>query len=390
MLKLQIAILSVFLTPILIGSGLSPILPELAIYIGKDGEFFAKMFLTLPSLVVVPFLFVASILPFYFNKKSLMLLGLLLYIISGIGGLFFSYDKFSILAFRFIGGVGAGLVVPYSTSLFVDYFNGPKRDKMIGYGGVLQYVGGISILIMSGYLAHISWRLSFLVFSIAFIPLILLYKFLPSESNSNLKHKYPMYFSFVLRREVWLLCFYYFLSMTLLFMYFSNISFVIKYNNLGGPVVSSYAQSLFMLAGIVSNILMPILKKYSILLLYAIQYGFVAIGFITISVFVSSIWGIFIGSIFLGLGFGSLGNAIIANLSEYTSKINRIGSLAVFFSAMYMGQFLSPIFGSVFRNILHLKNADTIFLFNGGLLFVVSLFLFIKYLKSKILKCEGV
>jgi MFS family permease len=211
--KLKAGILSIFLTPILIGSGLSPILPDVAKFVGEDGAFLSKLFLTLPSLAVIPFLFLSSILTFYFKKRNLVIVGLLLYIFSGIGCMV-SFNIYWLMFFRVMLGIGAGFVVPYSNSLFADYFIPNKRFKMISYAGVLTFFGGIIILILAGVLSQIHWRLAFLVHFIALIPLWFLWRYVPHPTLNSV-HIYPVFFSFVLKPKVWFICFFYLLKLLL-------------------------------------------------------------------------------------------------------------------------------------------------------------------------------
>ncbi len=370
--KLKAGILSIFLTPILVGSGLSPILPDVAKFVGSDGAFLSKLFLTLPSLAVIPFLFLSSILTFYFKKRNLVIFGLLLYIISGLGCIL-SFNIFWLMFFRVMLGVGAGFVVPYSNSLFADYFVPNKRFKMISYAGVLTFVGGVVILLLAGLLSQLHWRLAFLVHFVAFIPLWFLWKYVPHPLLNSV-HTYPMLFSFVLKPKVWLICVFYFICMTLVFIYFSNISFLIVLNKLGGNLQSAYAQSLYMLFAVLSNFAMIPIKKISNDVLYLCQFTFICIAFLFLSFLNNYLYIIYVSSILLGLGFGSLGNGLVSRISELTSKVNRVGALVIFFSGLYLGQFVSPLF---FKYLLKIFAFDEN---NSYIVFLITAMIFLMFI----------
>ena len=86
---MEIAILLLALPNMLVSVAVSPIMNDLVLHFGKNGDFLAKFFLIIPSLVIVPFLLFSYAFVNYFSKKKLVMLGLIIYIVSGLGCLIF-------------------------------------------------------------------------------------------------------------------------------------------------------------------------------------------------------------------------------------------------------------------------------------------------------------
>lgn len=381
-MKLQLSLLSIFLTSLLSGSAVTPMLPAMAEHFHSIA--ITRIFLSLPSLVIIPFLFFSGTLEHFFSKKKLILFGLYLYVISGLISLFI--DNIWLLLFlRALTGVGAGFVIPYSASLVSDYFNGEQRDKVLGYTSVMVYSGGVFILLISGFLVSIYWKLCFLINLVALVPLYLITVNLPTVTYVYKMHKIPYILKIVFKRIVYQASAAYFFAILLVFSYFTNISFLITEQHLGGPGQSSIAQSVFMFAGALSNLLMNLVRKTnnSHLLLHSVQVSFMALGFFLLGLPADHIWWIYIGSFIIGIGYGSYGNTLVSTVSANTSRLNRVNALGFLLSSLYIGQFLSNFFVHMIMDYLNTNSYRVLFLVEGLVFILAALILVIVYNKKR-------
>ena len=376
----SISLLSIFITNLFAGSIVSPLLPSVSSSFPAGGTEFAQLFLTIPSLVVIPFLFFSSVFTKFTSKRKLIILGLCLYIISGIGCIF-SFNELSLIIFRSISGIGAGLVIPYGAALISDYYIGEKRDKILGYTGVIAYVAGVIFLTIMGFLAELYWKLGFLVFMFALIPIYLLLKYIKDVNKYRNIHIYPFKFTWTFRLPVWQCIIYYFFVMISVFLYFSELPFIIHENKLGGISNISLCQSIFMIAAIFPNFFMGYLKNKLDELFYFLQYFALAIGIFLLSLS-ASLNQLYLASVFIGLGLGSIGGSLIAIISDHTSSINRINALSIFTASMYFAQFLSHIIFNYIKKILSLTTSDGILLAISIIYLLVSFVIMYKYLKN--------
>ena len=63
-------------------------------------------------------------------------------------------------------GIGAGMVIPFSTGLVVDYFTGDYRVRQLGYSSSINNLTLVLATVVTGYLANVDWHLPFLVYTL--------------------------------------------------------------------------------------------------------------------------------------------------------------------------------------------------------------------------------
>lgn len=180
---LKPAILSVSLLTIMASAAVSPALAKISQAFPGVPQTAIKLILTLPSLAIIPFSLASGWLTARLKKRSILLVGLLLYTFGGVGGAF-ARNITELLLSRCILGAGIGLLMPLSTTLISDFFDGPARTRMMGLSGALTNVGGVIFLSASGWLACFSWRLSFAVYSLALVTLVLVARWLPEPPSA--------------------------------------------------------------------------------------------------------------------------------------------------------------------------------------------------------------
>src|SRR5699024_8653889 len=171
---LKPTIISIVMATVMAGAAISPALGLIAEQFSHVDEVWIKLVLTAPSLMVIPFSFVSSYLTRKISKRMIVLIGVAIYVVTGVGAQF-SQSIEVLLAFRFILGAGVGLVMPLSFTLISDHFEGEERATMMGYNTAFSNVGGIVTMLLAGYLAGFGWSVLFNVYWIGLIIFILVY-----------------------------------------------------------------------------------------------------------------------------------------------------------------------------------------------------------------------
>jgi MFS family permease len=180
---LKPAILSVSVLTIMASAAVAPALGKIRLAFPDANATLIKLVLTLPPLLIIPFSLLSGWLVYRVKKKALLITGLLIYVIAGCGG-GFARSITELLVIRAILGIGVGLIMPLSTTLVGDFFQGPARSKMMGLATSLQNLGGVIFQIAAGYLAVISWRYAFGVYSLALFILLLIMFWLPEPPRA--------------------------------------------------------------------------------------------------------------------------------------------------------------------------------------------------------------
>jgi MFS family permease len=374
------SLLSIYLTHLLTGVVMVPFLP----FIAEDfsnGLIVANIFMVIPFLVVIPFLFIAGFLSQKFRKRKLIMLGLSIYMFSALGCAL-SFNSYLFIFFRSLSGIGIGLVFPYASALISEYYVGEERNKILGLSGVVLYIGGSLSVVILGFLASIHWRLGFLIFLLAILPIYMLYKHLGDSNSDSYQSKFKWQYAWTFKIVVWICIVSYFFTILTVFIYFTELPFVIKYYKVGTVFDVSIAQSLFMMSAIIPNLFFANLKKYLGNGLFALQLFFLGMGFVLIACSHQTMILIYFGSISIGLGLGCVGNNYISIMQDYTSKLNRVNALSIYTAGMYLAQFISPLLLSYIKSLFHITKSSIILYGVGGVYFFVSLLIMIFIFKK--------
>ena len=177
---LVVSILSLSLLTVMAGAAVAPALGVIQEYFADSSPVLVQMIISIPAIFIV---ITNSIFPRLckkFGAKALTMIGLLLYTVGGcIAGVFSQIVL--VLIMRAFVGIGVGIIMPLSTGLLSFYFPPEKQAKLMGYSSAMNQMGGVVATLLSGVLATISWRLSFLVYLMGFFSIILCVIFVPND-----------------------------------------------------------------------------------------------------------------------------------------------------------------------------------------------------------------
>ena len=178
--NLTVTILSLSLLTVMAGAAVAPALGIIRAHFADVDQLLVQMIISIPALFIVLTNLIFPRLIARFRSRSLLLFGLLLYTVGGsIAGIFDHIG--AVLIFRALVGVGVGIIMPMSTGLLAFYYTRDKQDKLMGYSSAMNQMGGAVATLLSGVLAGVSWRLSFLVYLMGLISIVLCLLFLPNE-----------------------------------------------------------------------------------------------------------------------------------------------------------------------------------------------------------------
>ena len=177
---LVVSILSLSLLTALAGAAVAPALGVIREYFADSSPVLVQMIISVPAIFIVITNAVFPKLCQKFGAKTLTMIGLLLYTVGGcIAGAF--SQIMLVLIMRAFVGVSVGIIMPLSTGLLSFYFPPERQAKLMGYSSAMNQMGGVVATLLSGMLAGISWRLSFLVYLMGLISIVLCVIFVPND-----------------------------------------------------------------------------------------------------------------------------------------------------------------------------------------------------------------
>ena len=129
-----------------------------------------SMILTLPALFVVIGGPISGFLADRFGRKKVLVSALFLCGVSGSAGYLLN-SLWALLFSRALVGLGIAGVTTATNALISDLFEGPARERFMGYQSAITGFNGVVFLILGGFLSDINWHLAFLAYS----PLLVLF-----------------------------------------------------------------------------------------------------------------------------------------------------------------------------------------------------------------------
>jgi MFS family permease len=181
---IKISILSISLLTVMASAAISPALAKIAQAFPGTDPTLIKLVLTLPSLLIIPFSLLAGWLATRMKRKHILVVGLIIYFIGGVGG-GLAQNITQLLVIRGLFGIGVGLIIPLSISLIADFYEKEERAKMMGLSGSVSHFGGVIFLLLSGWLACISWRYAFAVYGLSALIMLTVLFWLPESENKR-------------------------------------------------------------------------------------------------------------------------------------------------------------------------------------------------------------
>lgn len=333
------AILSLSLLTVMAGAAVAPALNTIQEYFSGTNSMLVQMIISIPALFIVITSLVFPALCRKFGARTLLLAGLLLYTVGGcIAGLF--SNIYLLLAMRALVGIGVGIVMPMSTGLLAFYFEPSRQDRLMGYSSALNQLGGSVATLLSGLLATITWRISFLVYLMGLISIVLTLIFMPNDNIGQKKEKkeqnsgtFRTYYPFIIAM---------FLLMFIFFIYPADFAIetakegVIPQSQVA--VIMALMDALGFAGGLAYSALgrrSGLRAKYVTPLLFLISYALLA--------FVGGYFAAIVGSVLIGAGSGFGIPFLISTASKRAGKTAGTTVLPLISAALYLAQFLTPV-----------------------------------------------
>ncbi len=349
--RVNIAVLSLSLLTVMAGAAIAPALGAIQTAFPDVDPLQIKMIMTLPSFFIIPCSLMTSRMAHRFGKKRLILSALFFYLVGGMGGgIAASINQ--LLFFRGMMGIGVGFIIPLSTGLIADFYSGSDRTVMMGYSTAVNNLGGIIASIFSGFLATVNWRLSFTVYAMALLVLLLTLKFLREPSVTvELETK-----NHRIGAGIWKLALVMYFVSVIFYTAPMNMSLFISAYDLGEASMSGMLMSLLTLASFIVGLnflkvtrFLREFKVYASLLL--MMFGFVILSF------TADILLMIIAMVCIGMGIGLLMPIIILDTAHIAPKHQSTFALAIVTCFMYLGQFSTPLFCEMLSVLMKQESA---------------------------------
>lgn len=361
------AIFALSLLTIMSTDTVAPLVKQISTSFPNIDLTIVKQTITLPSLLIIFFGLIAGQLVRIIPKKTVLVIGLLLYSIGGIAAGW--SQNFSVhLVLRAMLGAGTGLISPVITSLIADYYQGKERADLVGYSFAVSHFTAVITPPLAAYIGMQNWRTAFLIYLIA--PLVLVFAMLALPRVSH----FPQEEKQIKREPIPPLVFAYsaaaLVMMVFFFIILTDLPYLIEIKPDISHFVSAFGLSISTLgstlAGLAFSSIFRYLKKWTIPLgLLLCGVGFWVAAYSLSGVLVMG------GLLCVGTGIGLLIALIMLETANSVGENDSTAAIALVNSAFSVGIFLSPFF---FANLPKIFNFKENVLFNfhlAGVMFTL-------------------
>lgn len=351
----------------------SPAIGEIAKAFPNFTLFQLRSIATTPFISVFIFSIVSGFLARKFDKKKIMIVGLLLYGIAGFTPVF-TTNITVILILRFLTGIGVGLTMPLPNAIISQHYSGDQRQKYLGYAMAMTNGAAIIASIVIGFLLVLwGWKTPFYSFAFVFVVLIIVIfgapKSMPENrvkdntvaDNKPISHLPPTVFvlAFIMLFTWMIFAF----IPTNLAIFCSTNSFIPVWAM--GIIVAISGT----LGAIVSAFIVPITKLFKKYIIFA-SFVLWAIGFFILAN-ATTLATVVISLILAGIGSGIITPVLLNQTAMKTGPETRDVAFGLVTSCIHLGSFFSAYAMSL---IAILANDPSLrFLFKtGGFIIVVA------------------
>ena len=369
-----IAIWSVSAVTSLPGLAVSPILGDMNNIFPKASDLEIQMLTSLPSLLIIPFVLLAGHLSTGRSKLAILYEGLAIFTLCGVACLLAKSMTALIIASSILG-IGAGMIIPLSTGLVVDYFTGNVRVQQLGYSSAINNLTLVAATALTGYVADINWHLSFLVYLLPGVSLILSLALRRETPTPEPKHSDQYKQTTINRRHLWVLTAFYFVATYITLVITFDTAFLFeKYHisqHLAGISISLFFLAI-MLPGLFLNRIIAVTRSYT----NALSAMAMTVGLLLLSISKSPIL-LISGVILTGLGYGVIQPLIYDKAAILAPPKLATKALSVVMAANYTAIILCPFIINAARRLFASHSEQFGFILNASVAAVVTLIAFI-------------
>lgn len=366
-----VAIMSVSAIVSLPGLAISPILSYIDTIFPHASHLEVEMLESLPSLMIIPFMLLAGRWSVRFSKLRLLVIGTAIFFMSGVGCIV-SRTLVELIVTSSLLGIGAGIIIPLSTGLIVDYFTGDRRVSMLGISSAVNNLTLVLATLAVGYLADIEWHYAFIVYLLPVVTLILIPTLSHTPPSPEPEHGAQ-------RRQtavnsgviVGLMCLYFVITYCSLVVTF-NTSYLVADNHLdaslAGTVISLFFFAI-MLPGLMLNLIVRMLGRWvNMWSLVVMGVGLMLMALPHTSAVVLSV-----GAILVGLGYGVMQPIIYDKAATNAPPHLSTYALAIVMAINYLAILLAPFIIDGFDELFDEHASSFAFLLNALIIFLLAL-----------------
>jgi MFS family permease len=328
---------------ILASATFAPALPAMTMAF-KDlpqAEFWVKMTVTLPGLVIALLAPLAGSLVDRWDGRRLLLATLMLFALSGLLGYLWQASLWLILLSRALMGLAVAFIMVSCTTIAGRLFQGPNFARYMGMQAAFGGFGGVVFLSIAGVLADIHWTWVFAIFGLALLvlPGVWCWVHIPSAPQPIDEQARPTHW---LSKAVLLCCALAFVEIVVLYGLTIHLPFYLSQFEASATEIGLVIAAFLLAMSVVSTQYGRLRQHFSLYHTHLIGWVNIALGFGLLGQVAAFTW-VVVASLWIGVGLGMIRPNLVIWLFEQVSPKLRGKAMGVLTTCYFMGQFASPL-----------------------------------------------
>ena len=307
------------------------------------------------------------------DKLRILTVGLAVFFLSGVACIF-AKSMAWLIVISCILGIGAGMVIPLSTGLVVDYFTGDYRVRQLGYSSAINNLTLVLATVVTGYLADVNWHLPFLVYTLPGVSLALSFFLRRGRSTPEPEQSIQMRHKMIDRRKlVGLMLFYFFATYAVLVVTFYASFLVDDYkidSSFSGVLISLFFLAIMVPGLFIDKIIRRLTRSVNLVSLALICAGLLCVGIFRDKTM------LVVGALCAGFGYGVIQPVIYDKAATIAPPRSATLALSFVMAMNYLAVMVCPFIVDLFRHLFGTHSDRFPFFFNAALVLALTLVTF--------------
>lgn len=369
-LVVLLAIWSVSAVSSLPGLAISPILGDLSKIFPKATELEIQLLTSLPSLLIIPFVLLAGKLSEGRDRWPLLMVGLALFFLSGVLCLF-ARSMAALIAISCLLGVGAGMVIPLSTGLVVEYFTGDYRVRQLGYASAINNLTLVLATAAAGSLAVHNWHLPFLVYLLPGVSLLLCLALRNAPSVPEPKESLQLKQQEIDRNKlVGMMWLYFLITYAVLVITYDAPFLIERYHfseSFSGWLIALFFLAIMLPGLFLGRIIRALRSNTNLVSLLMMTFGLGLFGY------AHKEWMMLLAALASGFGYGIMQPIIYDKTATIAPPRSATLALSFVMAMNYLAVMICPFILSLLHTLFHTHSEHFGFRFNAVVVLIMAL-----------------
>ncbi|WP_099224528.1 MFS transporter [Listeria costaricensis] len=345
-----------------------------------------QMLTAIPSLTSLIAAFAVGKLAGQLSLKKLALFGPLLIFLGGIAPFFVTGSLAFLLVCAGILGLGIGIITNITPLLITTLIPAEDRQAVMGQNTAFVSIGAIVMTMIGGNLAQQGWNYNYLVYILAGVILILATVLLPSVRGiKNGEAPKVAAGGEKLGMPIWVIALLGIAFLGLYNVFPNNVALFVEGNGLGDTANSAMANTIGLVGGLVSGLLLGkmirFFQKYS----FAVSFGLLGLSMWLLNVS-PNIACVYVACFLIGFSLSIFMSQAPFAISISVSGMKMPIAIAVYSAGTAIGGFISPVLVNGLADLFLHEDAGSNIVIAGLIGVVICIVLVLSRFQEKLLQ----